>query len=224
MTIIVKNTTSGDVVWCGQEIAASSQYTLFVDEIERWAVNSDFISKIYTKEAVINNGSNDITDPSTAVDTLKGDLPIFVQPLPPFAEPSYRTKRSKTASLTTVVAGSSAVVDFVLTQERYVSGGCVIVQNAQLGDYVTAEVYDLYGGIPVAYRAALCENWPTIARYVEGEWVKANPNGITEHEINTHPLNAKITAGLSLRLTYFAVASGVSRIFGVNYYLTQKII
>ena len=226
MTVIVKNTTGSDVVWCGQGISANSSYTLFVDEISRWAANSDFLAKVYSREAVINNGSNDVVDPATAVDTIKGDLPIFVQPLPPFAEPSYRTKRNKTASLTVVTPGASSVVDFVLAQERYVSGGCIIIQNAQMGDYVIAEVYDLYSGIPVAYRAAMCENWPVIVRYVEGEWIAANPSitgGVTVHEISTHPLNAKITAGLSLRLTYHAVNTGVDRAFGVNYYLTSKI-
>ena len=144
----------------------------------------------------------------------------------PFAVPTYRTKRSKTANMTVVAPGSSAVIDFILTQERYVSGGCIIVANAQLGDYVTAEVYDIYGGIPAAYRSALCENWPTVSRYIEGEWLAANPSntgGISIHEIDTHPLSAKITAGLSLRLTYFAVNEGVDRKFGVNYYLTKKL-
>lgn len=142
---------------------------------------------------------------------------------PPFAEPLYRTKRSRTAALSVIPAGQSAAIDFMLTKDLYISGGCVVATGAQIGDYVTAEVYDKNSVIPAPYRAVLCESWPSVARYIDGEWVQANPSGVTVHDINTYPLNAKLTAGLWLRLTYFASATGSDRTVGVNYYLTQKL-
>lgn len=151
-------------------------------------------------------------------------LEITKQPDPsPFAQPLYRTKRSATANVLQVEPNTNGEVVYVLAQERYVSGGCLIVYDAQPGDYITAEVEDTDGIIPAAYRAALCEAHPIVATYIEKEWVQANPNGVTVHEINTHPLNAKITAGLYLCLHYHAVDAGVARKIYVNYYLTKKL-
>jgi hypothetical protein len=149
---------------------------------------------------------------------------VVSQPDPtPFAQPTYRTKRNATDSVLEVEPNSDGEVQFKLLQERYVSGGCLLVYNAQPGDYVVAEVEDVDGIIPAPYRAALCENHPVVATYIEKEWVHANPDGLTTHEINTHPLNAKITAGLYLCLHYYAANSGQTRQIYINYYLTKKL-
>jgi hypothetical protein len=141
----------------------------------------------------------------------------------PFAQPTYRTKRNATSSLITVPVGGSASIDFQLTAERYVSGGMILAQGAEFGDYATASVYDKDGVIPAPYRAALCENHPIIAQYIEKEWIKVKNSDIAQHEINTYPLNAKISAGLYLRITYFATNAGSDRLIAVNYYLTKKL-
>jgi hypothetical protein len=141
----------------------------------------------------------------------------------PFAQPLYRTKRNATASLVIIAADSHEHIDFKLTAERYVSGGCILVDNAEFGDYAEAEVIDVDGVIPEAYRAALCESWPTVAKYIDKEWIEVNEGGITHHKIDTYPLNAKITAGLYLRVTYYTTSAGSSRSIGVNYYLTKKL-
>jgi len=154
-------------------------------------------------------------------------LPVEVTSLPepqPFAVPAYRTKRAATASLATCAANASATIDYLLTAERYVTGGKLIVENAVLGDYITAEVYDTDSVIPSPYRAAMCEAWPSVGKYIEKEWIDTSGGGSTfSHEINTYPLNAKITAGLYLRVTYNAVNSGSTRNIAVNYYLTKKL-
>lgn len=141
---------------------------------------------------------------------------------PPFATPSYRTKHDATPSITSVTANDHVHIDFQLTAERYVSGGCLVVKNAQFGDYVTAEVYDKDSVIPEAYRAALCESWPVVALYTIKEWVRYQGD-YTVHEIDTTPLNAKITAGLYLRVTYYAVDAGSTREILINYNLTKKL-
>jgi hypothetical protein len=148
---------------------------------------------------------------------------------PPFATPTYRTKRSAVAALTSVAANTSEVIDFQMTAERYVSGGEILVENAELGDYVTAEVYDADSVIPSPYRAALCEAWPSVATYIEKSFITVQTPGsvtagaITVKTVDTYPLNAKITAGLYLRVTYFAVNSGLTRRVAVNYHLTKKL-
>jgi len=141
----------------------------------------------------------------------------------PFALPSYRTKRNATASLVTIPENSLNVIDFVMGQERYVTGGALIVKNAQLGDYITASVYDGNSIIPEAYRPIVCEAWPVIAEYIEKEWIKISDGSYSFHEINTYPLNAKITVGLVLRVTYHACAGGLDRVVACNYNLTKKL-
>lgn len=137
----------------------------------------------------------------------------------PFATPSYRTKRSATDELVSVAPGATENIDFVMPQERYVHGGKLVVGNAELGDSFKAQVVDASALIPAPYRAALCEAWPVVAEYIEKEWV--DPSG--KHEINTYPLNAKVTPGLVLRVVYTATNSGEARQVGINYFLTKKL-
>lgn len=151
------------------------------------------------------------TQPAVAISSAPEQLP--------FAQPTYRTKRDATNDLVTIAPGTSEVIDYQLTAERYVQGGQLLIENAKLGDYITAEVYDKDGIIPTPYRAALCEAWPSVAQYIVKEWI--SPAG--DHIINTYPLNAKITAGLYLRVTYFATSDGESRKAAITYYLTKKL-
>jgi hypothetical protein len=110
-----------------------------------------------------------------------------------------------------------------------VSGGDLVIENAELGDYIVAQVEDLDGVIPSAYRAALCEAWPIVAKYINKSWVLVTTPGtiqagaITSHSIDTYPLNAKITAGLYLCIEYHAVSTGLTRRVGAAYHLTKKL-
>lgn len=226
MAKIIKNVDSVSHTYCGQEIAVDGEYEIQYFEIEAWANNSNLIVDIANGIVVVNNGTSDITDTNSAIIFLKDQLPIETHIIeqPPFAQPTYRTKRNATTDLITIQVGESENVDFVLTEERYVSGGFVLVENSQFGDYATAQIIDINGTIPEAYRSTLCENWPTVATYIEKEWIiPCMSGGIAKHEINTYPLNAKITAGLCLRITYYATNSGNDRRVAVNYYLTKKI-
>lgn len=146
----------------------------------------------------------------------------------PFAQPVYRTKRDA-AAITSVSPNNSVDIDFLITAERYIHGGCIIVENAEFGDYITAQVEDLYGIIPLAYRAALCEAHPIVSQYIVKQYIEvetpgtALAGGITTQEVDTFPLNAKIPAGLYLCITYYAVNSGLTRRIAINYYLTKKL-
>jgi hypothetical protein len=140
----------------------------------------------------------------------------------PFALPTYRTKINCTPSIIEVSPDTSTDIDYYITQERYVTGGSLIVQNAVLGDYVTASVYDKDGVVPAPYRAALAEAWPIMGTYVEKMWVEVDSSN-SIMRIDTYPLNAKISAGLYLRLTYFAVGGTTARRVAINYKLTKKL-
>jgi len=155
---------------------------------------------------------------------------VTAQPDPaPFAQPLYRTKRDAISSLISIEKNTSQNIDYQITEERYVSGGDIIIENGEMGDYLTACVYDKDEVIPEAYRSFLCEAWPVVATYVLKAFVMVEnpgtltPGALTIHSIDTYPLNAKVTAGLYLRITYNAVDSGLTRRVGVNYYLTKKL-
>lgn len=158
-------------------------------------------------------------------------LDVAVQSIPdptPFAQPTYRTKRNA-SGVVACALNVTTVVDFQMTSTLYVSGGMLIIENAEFGDYVTAEVYDTDGVIPAPYRAALCEAWPSVAIYVLKLFIPVRVPGsvqagsVSQIEINTYPLNAKITPGLYLRMSYTAVNSGLGRRVGMNYYLAKKL-
>jgi hypothetical protein len=145
-----------------------------------------------------------------------------------FAQPTHRTKRYAT-DIVTIAKNTSEEIGFQLPSELWSMGGCLLVENAEFGDYVTASVYDVDSVIPEPYRAALCEAWPVVATYIVKAYVKVEVPGtvqagsISNIEVLTHPLIAKITAGLYLRLTYHAVDSGLTRRAAVNYYLLKKL-
>jgi hypothetical protein len=228
----IKNNSQEAKTWCGQEIQSGACYQIQAFEEVIWAHNSVLLADIANAVAVVNDGSSDISGVNDAINYLKNQVPVDVviisQPdiciasQPPFALPTYRTKHDATASSTTVAVNDHAHIDFLLTTELYVSGGSMVIKNTQFGDYVTAEVYDKDSVIPEAYRAALCESWPTVAEYILKEWIKYQGD-YTVHEIDTTPLNAKITAGLYLRVTYYAVDAGSAREVLVNYNLTKKL-
>jgi hypothetical protein len=143
---------------------------------------------------------------------------------PPFAEPDFRTKRDGTASWITVSPSSNQVIDFLLTEERYVTGGEIIFKNAKQGDYISAEVYDTDSVIPEPYRAPLCEAWPSVSKYVVKKWlVPTEVDKYGSFTIDTYPLNAKISAGLYLRVAYHSSAESGNREVAINYHLTKKI-
>jgi len=229
--IKIKNNQTITDSYCGIIIDSGEYYTI-QNEIERQKLASD--EKLNThiwsdpSKVIISDGDDDL-DNINGDSWLKGnyvETVVTEQPEPaPFAQPTYRTKHDATTTLIDIAKDSSGNIDFALSAERYVSGGKMIIKNAEMGDYITACVYDYNSVIPEAYRTALCENWPIVSEYVTKRWIEiVDSNSIyTVQEIDTRPLNAKITAGLYLRISYHATAEGTARKIGVNYDLTTKL-
>jgi hypothetical protein len=181
-----------------------------------------FKGELSTDEQVILSGIVDVhvatNLPGNQV--LKAEI-ITMPERDPFAKPTHRTKRSATNAIISIEPNEVENIDLLMIEERFTFGGLMIVTGAQLGDYITAEVVDTLALIPAPYRAAMAENWPTVARYIDKAWV--NPHsGVVE--INTQPLTAKIPPGFTLRVTYHASSEGSTRKAGVNYYLTKLLL
>ena len=173
--------------------------------------------------------SNDKTILDTVVsdhviqpDEPKLPTPVEVKDQPPFAKPDFRTKRNGAVTWIDVLADEVKNSDFHILSELYVSGGECIVIDSKKGDWISAEVVDKDGVIPLAYRDELAEDYPTVAEYV----VRANlppKQGSSIYTLDTYPLNAKISSGLYLRIKYHASSESGTRSFISNYYLTQKL-
>jgi len=148
-----------------------------------------------------NDSGHTVND--VVVVSKMSDMDVHVIEQPPFAKPDYRTKISKTTSVIKVAPGETKDIDYQMAEERYVSGGHIVVKNGHFGDHIKASVQDADSLIPELYRAALCEDWPTVAEYIEGAWIHYGGE-YSNHGIDTYPLNAKITVGLYLRVTYSA--------------------
>lgn len=166
----------------------------------------------------------DETDLNDFLNNFKanGNKPIIPNSNP-FALPLFRTKRNSTSDIEICAPNSTKEIKFLLTSELYTKGGCLIVEGAQFGDYVTAEVEDIDGVIPEAYRAAICEAWPTVSQYIVKEWVEVNSSNYVVQRVDTMPLVAKLSSGLYMCLHYHATSAGSDRKIAVNYYMNKKL-
>jgi hypothetical protein len=208
-----------------QEIRANVGISIALDSISALGIAVTFKFRAPLSEAEIASleqtiSAHDGIPPPAPEETIK------VSQLPeqePFAKPSFRTKRTATTDPVQVAPGAVGVIDYVLPVERYVSGGVLLVEGAEFGDHIMAEVFDPNGVIPAPYRAAMCEQWPSVAVYVEKEFIEVKGGQYNIHRIDTYPLNAKITAGLALRLTYHATNAGSTRSVAVNYNMSKKL-
>lgn len=217
----LKNNDSIAHVWGGLSLNASA--TADIDRLWSMSLSGDsqFLSDLAANKAQVLDGAT-VLNLSDAIGYISGtNVKADIVKTTPFAEPTYRTCRDKTPDLETLEQGEIKTIDFQITAERYLNGGSIVYKNAQIGDWISAEVYDKDGVIPAPYRAALCEAWPMVAKYIIGQWVNPGEGAI---EVNTYPLNAKLSAGLYLRVTYYAAGAGLlSRSVGVNYFLTKKL-
>lgn len=214
-TIVVMNNDTVDRTWCGQTILVGDSYTLQAVEINTWINNEQVKADIASGKLIV------IQQPDA----------VIIQSLPepaPFAQPTYRTKMDAIPNIVSIEPNTTSNIDFLMSSEKYVSGGELVIENAEFGDYVVARVQDIDGVIPSQYRAS-CENWPIVNTYIEKSFVSVKMPGtlqqgaITCSKIDTYPLNAKISAGLYLRIEYHAVSSGLTRKVALNYFLTKKL-
>lgn len=208
------------------QLRADATIGQYVDGINREQGSDNFevyltveidATKETAMDAVISAHDGSALEPEPELVTIKEQ--------PPFAKPDYRTKRDAISAWETVTASQNKVIDFLISEERYVTGGEIIFKDAKEGDYISAEVYDKDNVIPEAYRAALCENHPTVAKYVIKKWLKPTESGkYDSFMIDTYPLNAKISAGLYLRVTYHSSAETGDRKIAINYHLTKSLL
>lgn len=230
--IKIKNNTESTITYAGQEILSGEYYQIQNETELSQFLKTTLLSDINPSVnnpviSMVNDGESDLSYEDGQNWLLDLHVKsVTVQESPPFAKPDYRTKFSKTAAIENAPKNDSTNIDFQLTKELYIFGGEGVVKNAEYGDYITAEIYDKDSVIPEAYRASLCEDWPTVAEYAD-LWIMVTDlpsnNPFTKIHMNTYPLIAKISAGLYLRITYHAIDAGETRQIAMNYFLDKKL-
>lgn len=71
----IKNNDSVAHTWCGQEIQPGDYYQIQAFEEVRWAEDSTLLTAVATGIAVVNDGTDDITDVNEAINFLKNEVP-----------------------------------------------------------------------------------------------------------------------------------------------------
>lgn len=221
----IKNLTGTVNTLHGHEFQVAEVYTIQEASRKSWATSDEVVCSITDEDYEVHDNEGAVSGVSSQLDWLKSYLPhsIDIESMTPFAEPLYRSKFTAIPSIVTVSINTSENIDYEVPIERYVYGGQIIVENAELGDYIEALIYDKDSVIPSEYRSALCEDWPKVATYIEKNFLPVNGDNIIIADINTYPLNAKITTGLYMRIVYHAVNVGSQRKVGVNYLMTKKL-
>lgn len=112
----IKNNTETTKNWCGQEILADEYYSIQIEENAKWANDSTVLSAIGSADALMNDGTIDITDVSIAINFLKdnaaksNDNKQFVlQTSRPLGTQIYFTSEGDDDSDPTLVGGGEAI-------------------------------------------------------------------------------------------------------------------
>ena len=155
-TVKIKNNTLSTGTWVGAEIAPATYLILETIKVASWASDNKVLTDIGNGDLVVNDGSDDITDISDAIDYLKGnlaqDVSITAQQAfePPFAAKTLpdgsKLFRRKYGVVMTVPANSSNEAKLTVPHtnakfnEIEVIGGVV-------GDTVDLSVNDTVEGL-----------------------------------------------------------------------------
>lgn len=110
---------------------------------------------------------------------------------------------------------ASTPIDLQVTEDLSIYGGEIIIENALIGDYLEASVYDVDSVLPEGYRP---EGWPVMAVYIEKMFIDPTSKKVS---INNWPNVATIPAGFYIRVNYTAVDSGETRTAVVNLFLAK---
>lgn len=70
----LKNDTADDAVWVGQTILMGAYYTLNESEISIWQTNSTVFADVGNGNLIVNDGTDDIIDPTIGWSWLLGDI------------------------------------------------------------------------------------------------------------------------------------------------------
>lgn len=123
----------------------------------------------------------------------------------PFSQSTHRFQGDATSTGTCAI-NSTSNLDYSVGSADVVSGGEVIVENMQFGDYITMNVVH-----PITF--------DVLQPYVKKHYI----NMAGDNKLDLRPLGAKVPTGLVIRTTYHAVNAGPTRNWAVNLYIFEEL-
>ena len=221
---VVKNISNKQLTIHGIILEMEQTYRIQDSERVGWMESDEVLSWLTNGQIAIGNDIEFFTSISDSIDWLKNKnrQTVEVAKQTPYAEPLYKTKNNAVPEVAVVAPNSQANIDLFLTEERYISGGEIIIYDALPGDWIQAQVVDINKILPLQIK----ENDLVVSEYISRRWIAANKTFDipTVAKIDTRPLNARIIAGLALRVVYHADGGGESprKVF-VNYDMSKKL-
>lgn len=128
----------------------------------------------------------------------------------PFSE-SYGFRQRSRGFTTEINAGVTSNIDCLISEERYITGLQIILQNQVFGDTMTLQVVDVNNILGYGAGAVLDEfgkNW------------NVSPDTACQGIIE-NPYPAKIAAGLYIRVVYTSTGQTNIKV-GLNFFLHVK--
>lgn len=203
----IKNTTNTEKIWMGVIFSPGLVYTIPEMLENVWANNSQVITAIANGDALVGDGTINISDVNSAIGFLKNRIPFDVVTS---MEKSDKTLRSFCVFAETNSSGIAEVCIPVPSDGRWVAYGDAEFQDREMGDYISIlEITDL--DRQIAWGMALAAN-PNATAPVADSVVQAN--GYPLYPVvghyderafpSTMPANAKgtIRGGMSMTFQY----------------------
>jgi hypothetical protein len=228
----VKNNTASVKTWCGQEIEAGQYYTIEVTEDLSWSNNNTVIVAISNAEAIMNNGTEDITDINKAIEFLKNNDPIEA-----ITEYTSRYFLKADAVMTTAEPNAVTTLDLLIDNKtaespvlnnesyvyKYLKGGTIFGEGFVLGDWAKFMVIDKDGWLVTtgqmpqnifnAIKPVVLKEY-VVKRYIHPTCA------VTNNIVAEAP--GKIPVGTYVRCELHTVNSGGTRTFVINYDINNK--
>lgn len=143
------NNSGSAHTWCGMEIQPSAYYEIQNSEIGKWANDSAVFTDIASGDLIIsktNSSGGHITDVASAINFLKDEIPRDSSGLPIYRGSPFTDSlgfRFRGHSFTdTVATNTTKDIDYLVSAERWINGGRLIIDNIGSEDKLTFQVVD----------------------------------------------------------------------------------
>jgi hypothetical protein len=150
----IKNNTQASKTYSGQEIQSGQYYTIQTLEEQRFSSDLTLIADLISSAALMNDGSNDFTNPSEGIEFLQNKTPTNVKTQ--FERDDITIKMAKVKA--TIVSGSARIELKVpgtpgVDSGRYIAGGYGMLDSYDPDDMITCTIEDV--DRMIAWQAAL---------------------------------------------------------------------
>jgi hypothetical protein len=199
LTKIIKNTTQSEKEWVDKIVAAGESYTIQRHEDSKWAADAEVISDVQSGDAVINDGTQDLSA-SDGEQWLKflDDATKITLDSTVFNSKEMKSGIEETPVKVSYDAGAGADTLTAKVKELIIEGNATVEENED--DTVTVRIGGQGGKLGGTFQATFLENGTP-----RDEWLKQFGENIPSNQSPyVVPFNAKL-----IGITYSNKNSGV---------------